>query len=129
EDMLRLALANHQQADAAWAETLQTEIDYLHRALEDHCRSEKDRLEALKLSALAELAAGAGHEINNPLAVISGQAQYLLKQLQVAEDTLAEETSATTLLEDLKAKLNRPLHTIIGQTQRIHLVLTDLMQF
>ncbi len=83
----------------------------------------------MKLSALAELAAGAGHEINNPLAVISGQAQYLLKQLQSAEDTLAEETSPTALLEGLKAKFTRPLEAIVGQTQRIHLVLTDLMQF
>ena len=32
-----------------------------------------------KLEALAEFAAGAGHEINNPLAVISGRAQLLLR--------------------------------------------------
>src|SRR5205823_2376011 len=59
----------------------------------------------------------------------SGQAQYLLKQLQVAEETLAEETSPTALLEGLKGKLSRPLQTIVGQTQRIHSVLTDLMHF
>jgi signal transduction histidine kinase len=35
-------------------------------------------LEREKLEALAEFAAGAGHEINNPLAVISGRAQLLL---------------------------------------------------
>ncbi len=35
-------------------------------------------LEAEKLEALAEFAAGAGHEINNPLTVISGRAQLLL---------------------------------------------------
>ena len=32
-----------------------------------------------KLAALAEFAAGAGHEINNPLTVISGRAQLLLR--------------------------------------------------
>ena len=32
-----------------------------------------------KLEALAEFAAGAGHEINNPLATIIGRAQLLLK--------------------------------------------------
>jgi signal transduction histidine kinase len=37
-----------------------------------------DALLAVKLEALAEFAAGAGHEINNPLAAISGRAQLLL---------------------------------------------------
>lgn len=32
-----------------------------------------------RLEALAEFAAGAGHEINNPLATIIGRAQQLLK--------------------------------------------------
>ena len=36
-------------------------------------------LEAEKLDAMAEFAAGAGHEINNPLTVISGRAQLLLR--------------------------------------------------
>ena len=128
-DLVRLALDNRKQTDAAWVERLQAELDQLQKALEEHCRGEKERLQAMKLSALAELAAGAGHEINNPLAVISGQAQYLIKQLQAAEETLAEETSPVALLESLKDKFTRPLQTIIGQTQRIHLVLTDLMQF
>lgn len=32
-----------------------------------------------KLEALAEFAAGAGHEINNPVATIVGRAELLLK--------------------------------------------------
>ena len=35
-------------------------------------------LEAAKLESLAEFAAGAGHEINNPVATIAGRAQLLL---------------------------------------------------
>ena len=35
--------------------------------------------DAAKLEAMAEFAAGAGHEINNPLATIIGRAQQLLK--------------------------------------------------
>jgi signal transduction histidine kinase len=38
--------------------------------------------DAAKLEALAEFAAGAGHEINNPLATIIGRAQLLLKDEQ-----------------------------------------------
>jgi signal transduction histidine kinase len=128
-DLLRLALANRQQEGAMFIRELQAELDQLQNALQEHCRGEKERLQAMKLSALAELAAGAGHEINNPLAVISGQAQYLLKQLQVAEDMLAEQTSPTALLDGIKNKFSRPLQTIVSQAQRIHLVLTDLMHF
>jgi signal transduction histidine kinase len=42
-------------------------------------RVDSRELEAAKLAALAEFAAGAGHEINNPLATIVGRAQALLK--------------------------------------------------
>ena len=63
----------------------------------------------LKLEALAEFAAGAAHEINNPLAVISGQAQYLLGH---EAETVRQQS----------------LQKIISQVQRIHLVLTELMQ-
>ncbi len=37
-------------------------------------------LEVEKIEAMAEFAAGAGHEINNPLTVISGRAQLLLRE-------------------------------------------------
>lgn len=37
------------------------------------------------LSTMAELAAGAGHELNNPLAVISGRAQMLAEQVESPE--------------------------------------------
>ncbi len=39
---------------------------------------EDSKLTELKLRALAEFAAGAGHEINNPVATIAGYAQQLL---------------------------------------------------
>ena len=38
-----------------------------------------DNLERAKLESLAEFAAGAGHEINNPLAVIAGRRNSLLR--------------------------------------------------
>lgn len=126
-DLLRLAVEQRRQQDTM--ARLQHDVDQLQQALEQQCREEKDRLQSLKLSALAELAAGAGHEINNPLAVISGQAQYLLKQIALAEEQLVEDPSPTLYLDSLKAKLHKSLTTIIGQTQRVHHVLTDLMQF
>ena len=44
-----------------------------------------DDLEQQKLNALAELAAGTGHEINNPLAIIGGRAQLLLREIEHPE--------------------------------------------
>jgi signal transduction histidine kinase len=42
-------------------------------------------LERERLQAMAEFAAGAGHEINNPLAVIAGRAQLFLREEQDPE--------------------------------------------
>lgn len=68
------------------------------------------QLEVEKLAALAEFAAGAGHEINNPLAVISGRAQLLLAGERDPER-------------------RRELAVIHRQALRIHEMISDLMQF
>ena len=44
-----------------------------------------EELEQQKLDALAEFAAGIGHEFNNPLAVINGRAQMLLRDISNPE--------------------------------------------
>ena len=63
-----------------------------------------------KLRALAEFAAGAGHEINNPVATIAGYAQQLL-----AKETDPDRRQA--------------LLTIGGQAYRIRDMIGDLMYF
>lgn len=68
------------------------------------------QVEQEKLAALAELAAGAGHEMNNPLAVISGRAQLLLQS----------ETSPDRRLD---------LATIHAQAQRVHEMIAGLMLY
>jgi len=67
-------------------------------------------LEAEKLESLAEFAAGAGHEINNPLTVISGRAQLLLR-----EETDEERRHALAL--------------IVAQTKRVYEMIADMMLF
>ena len=85
----------------------------LVRLVRDHeqLRAEREeRLEQEKLASLAEFAAGAGHEINNPLAVIYGRAQLLL----------AKESDP---------ERRRALLTMGTQAMRIHEMIADLMLF
>jgi signal transduction histidine kinase/CheY-like chemotaxis protein len=64
----------------------------------------------LRLESIGRMAAGAAHEINNPLAIISGRAQLLLSR---ASDH--EQISS--------------LETIVQQSRRASKIITDLMQF
>ena len=70
----------------------------------------QELLEAEKLEALAEFAAGAGHEINNPLAVISGRAQLFLKG-------------------ETDPERRRELALVHAQAMRVHEMIADLMLF
>ena len=68
----------------------------------------KTRLRDLKLEAMAEFAAGAGHEINNPVATIAGRSALLLKT-------------------ETDPERRRLLETIGGQAYRIRDMIGDAM--
>jgi signal transduction histidine kinase len=70
----------------------------------------QETLEAEKLEAMAELAAGAGHEINNPLAVIAGRAQLFLRSEEHPER-------------------RRELALVNSQAMRIYEMIADMMLF
>ena len=82
-DLLALAAENRRLRDVPTLRRGESEADALADALQEARAGEAERLRAQKLASMAELAASAGHEINNPLAVISGQAQFLLNKLRV----------------------------------------------
>jgi len=67
-------------------------------------------LTGAKLEALAEFAAGAGHEINNPVATIVGRSQLLLSQ-------------------ELDPNRTQALQIIGGQALRIRDMIADVMLF
>lgn len=87
---------------------LEQRLEALVRGHRDRAEQEEPRLRRAKLDALAEFAAGAGHELNNPLAVIVGRAQLLLARTSDPDAA-------------------RSLRAILAQGQRTHRILRDLM--
>jgi two-component system NtrC family sensor kinase len=154
-DLLVLAEENRRLRDIPTQRRGEGEADALADALRDARAGEAERLRAQKLASLAELAAGAGHEINNPLAVISGQAQFLLTKLRAVKpralapaheagragegetgrggegekQNAAVSPSPLLPLSLSQDEAEPALRKIVEQTQRIHQILRELMQF
>jgi signal transduction histidine kinase len=142
-DLLALAAENRRLRDAPRRDRIEAETDALADALQEARRGEAERLRDQKLASLAELAAGAGHEINNPLAVISGQAQFLLNKLRAPKPRTLTPATAGEADEERAPVVPSPrlvagasseeaegaLRKIVEQAQRIHQILRDLMQF
>jgi len=78
--------------------------------LEEGVQDFEEKLREAKLQAMAELAAGAGHEVNNPLGTISGRVQLLLNQ-------------------ETNPEKRRALLTIGSQAHRVRDMIGDLMLF
>jgi putative nucleotidyltransferase with HDIG domain len=68
----------HRSLVYADAQRLSDELAESNRRLQ---QIQNEMLRTRTLSTIAEIAAGAGHEMNNPLSVISGRAQMLRSQL------------------------------------------------
>jgi len=100
---LALGLAQRRSAADAMSEELAGASQLL-------AQSREDLAEARTLTALGDLAAGAGHELNTPLAVVSGRAQIMRDKAQTPED-------------------RRTWQTIADQAQRISDIITGLMDF
>ena len=69
-----------------------------------------EAVEAEKLEAMAEFAAGAGHEINNPLTIIAGRAQLFLQG-------------------ETDPERRRALALVNSQAMRIYEMIADMMLF
>lgn len=110
-DCRALASAIAMASGAAWgrmsAEGMAEELVELNRKLH---AAQSDLLRMRSMSMISEMAAGAAHELNNPLAVISGRAQ-----MEHARASDPEQKQA--------------FQTIIEQTQRASEIVMDLMRF
>lgn len=100
---LALRTAQIREESRTLAEQLAEANRQLHNAQNELLRSKT-------LVSVGEMAAGAAHEMNNPLAVISGRSQLLASQLA-------------------DPKLKHAAHTIYEQSHRLSQIITDLMDF
>jgi signal transduction histidine kinase/HD-like signal output (HDOD) protein/CheY-like chemotaxis protein len=91
-------------------ETLEKRSEDLNLALWRNQQINLKLLQTQRLAAVGQLAAGAAHEINNPLAIINARAQLLQRR-------------------ETDEKKQRELKQITEQIERISGILTDLMTF
>jgi len=108
--LLRTAAGARRASGAVWLSAAEDTIDRLVDNLGELRAEFSTKLRDEKLASIAEFAAGASHEINNPLAVISGHAQLLMN----GED-------------DPERK--KQLAVIVRQTKRVHELLQGTLQF
>ncbi len=76
-------------------------------------------LQSQKLAAIGQLSAGIAHEINNPLAIIRQEAEWMQQVLKKAESVTAGER------EELQGSLNQ----IVQQVDRCTEIIRNLLDF
>lgn len=108
--LLRLAAKARRRSAAQLVAELEDRIDTLTHLLAESRQDFDTAVRDAKLDGLAEFAAGAGHEINNPLAVIATNVQLLRGE------------------EDDESRLTR-YDSVLRQTKRIHDILAGTRQF
>ncbi len=109
-------------------------IHFLIKDIEQQRLMRDQIAQADKLASIGELSAGIAHEINNPLGVILGFAQLILRseknneRLSADIKTIEKHTRhCKTIVEDLLnfARTSKPEKSLCD----IHLIIDDVMQF
>lgn len=88
---------------------LNQDLAEANRALEE---SQARLCEARAMACLGEMTAGAAHEMNTPLAVISGRAQTLLKRASAGEGGTEQDRAAAAAIVDGATRLNALIHRL-----------------
>jgi len=109
-DYATIAILNAQlyEETKRWSEELERKVEERTQELR---AAQEQLLQSEKLASIGQLAAGVAHEINNPMGVILGFAQGILK-------TLSEDDP-----------LRRPLTTIEKESLRCNRIVQNLLDF
>lgn len=97
-------------------------LQFIIRDIRERLKLEKQLLQASKLSGLGELAAGVAHEINNPMAAISGCAEEVI-------DLLAEWKSESGLSREQVSELKELVTMLKEQSYRCKDITQNLLNF
>ncbi len=108
--LLRAVAASRRQSGAVWQSDADARADRLAESLAQLRTDWHVELQEAKLAGLAEFAAGASHEINNPLAVVAGHAKLLMQK-------------------ETDPERRRQFATILRQTDRVHDLLRGTLHF
>jgi signal transduction histidine kinase len=105
------------------------ELDRTHRALAELRRAQEQLVVADRRVAIGRLAAGVGHEINNPLAYVSGNLQWLGeeldRQLQAVRAGGPDPASAAAALQEMSSVVRESL----DGTDRVRRIVQQLRTF
>ena len=109
-DYATIAILNAQlyEETKRWSEEMERKVE---ERTEELRAAQEQLLQSEKLASIGQLAAGVAHEINNPMGVILGFAQGILK-------TLSEDDP-----------LRRPLTTIEKESLRCNRIVQNLLDF
>ncbi|MGD0077458.1 MAG: HDOD domain-containing protein [Sedimentisphaerales bacterium] len=123
-DMLE-TISNQQWFAEKFAQLLQRSADSVQRTVSSIQRSAFSEQQVVDTEAMAEMAAGAAHELNNPLSVIKGRAQLLAgaetdankkQTLELIEENAGE---ISAIIDDLMSYANpqtpKVKQTAVGQ--------------
>jgi len=97
-------------------------LQFIMRDIRERIKLEKQLLQASKLSGLGELAAGVAHEINNPLATVSGCAEEVL-------DLLSEWKIKSDMNSEQLAELKDLVEMMRDQSYRCKEITRNLLDF
>jgi len=113
---MALNLKKSRQEIEEWNRTLEQRVEEKTRELKE---AHDQLLQAGRMAAIGELAAGVAHELNNPLTGILGYAQYTLEKMQKASDLNHKDVS----------KFCQYLSYIEKEAQRCKSIVQGLLRF